>query len=543
MFGRFSGARAARLGAIAAVACVLAAACGGDDSGGSASTAGDTATTSAASPDTSSGAAGEPAAGQTGGDVTLVRFSESAGFDPVQLGGYAPGDGPIAFSLYDSLMRWDESTQTVVPQLAESLETTDHQTWTMTLRDGVQFSDGTPVDADAVIFNIERLQEATSSFGNAAAALITSMEAPDAHTVVFTLAEVLPHFDVNFTNRLAYIASPTAIEASGEDFGRTPVGAGPFVLDEWVVDDHLTLVRNPGYWNAPRPYLDSITVRAMPDSTQRLNLLTAGQADMTYATEGRFISTLTEQGFVFTTVALNGGEGLPFNTSRPPFDDPEMRRAVGLAINPEDFNNAVYDGQANIGRTLFSADSPFFDGTTEPVAYDPDEAKRIFDEYRERTGEDITVTYASFQSASSQAVGQFLQAVLGEYGVEVVLDVADTSTTAGKVFAGEYDISNWGLNIGGEPEPQLSQFFQTGSSNNIMRFSDPEMDAALQAAASEVDPAARAEHYAIVERVFNEQVPFLLLNLPNEGMLTADNIGGVRLSSNGLLLTDELTVG
>ena len=542
MFRRSRGARAARLSAVVAAACLVIAACGGDDSNGATDTTTDTATDTATTGAAASTTVGGDSAPSTGGDVTMVRFSESAGFDPVQLGGYASGDGAIVFSLYDSLMRWDEATQTVVPQLAESLESTDYQTWTMGLRDGVKFSDGTPFDADAVIYNIERIQAATSSFGNAAASLITSMEAPDPQTVVFTLTEPLPHFDVNFTNRLAYIASPTAIKASGEDFGRTPVGAGPFVLDEWVVDDHVTLTRNPGYWNAPRPYLDSITVRPIPDNAQRVNLMTTGEAQMTYATDGQTIDTLTEDGFVFSTVALNGGEGLPFNTTRPPFDDPDLRRAVAYAINPDDFNNAVYNGHANLGGTLFSPESPFFDDATEPAGYDPDKAQEIFDAYRERTGSDLTFTYASFQTASSQAVGQFLQAVLGEHGVKVNLEVADTATTAGKVFAKDYDVSNWGLNIGGEPEPQLSQFFTTGSSNNIMGFSDPEMDAALKAAATEVDPAARAEQYATVQRIFNEQVPFLLLNLPNEGLLTADNIGGVRLSSNGLLLTDELTV-
>jgi peptide/nickel transport system substrate-binding protein len=367
------------------------------------------------------------------------------------------------------------------------------------------------------------------------------MEAPDDLTVVFTLSAVLPHFDVNFTNRLAFIASPTAIDELGADYSRNPVGAGPFMLEEWVIDDHLTLVRNPDYWNAPLPMLDSITFRPIPDNQQRINVLTAGEAELTYATDGTTIDALTDAGFTYSTVALNGGEGLVINTSRPPFDDPELRRALAHAINLDDFNNAVYDGHANQGNTLFSPDSPFFDPAAEPPSYDPDEAARIFDEYEAANGAPLAFRYNSFQSASSQAVGQFLQAVLGEYGVEVSIEVGDTSTAAGKVFAGDYDVSNWGLNLGCEPEPQLSQFFTGGLDSNLSRISDPAFDAALAAGATVTDQDERIAAYADVQSLYYELMPFVLLNLPNEGVLSAPGVGGIRLSSNGVLLTDELT--
>src|SRR5260221_10184692 len=102
-------------------------------------------------------------------------------------------------------MLWDEKTSKVVPGVADSMQTKDFLTWTMHLRSGVKFTDGTAYDAQAVIFNIKRLQEPANagSFGAGGASLIKSMDSPDPLTVVFTLNSPLPTFDVNFTNRLA----------------------------------------------------------------------------------------------------------------------------------------------------------------------------------------------------------------------------------------------------------------------------------------------------------------------------------------------------
>ena len=186
-------------------------------------------------------------------------------------------------------------------------------------------------------------------------------------------------------------------------------------------------------------------------------------------------------------MVLNGGEGLLFNTKKAPFDDPELRKALAYAIKPEDFNNAVYNGHAAVGGNLFSQDSPWYDASAAPPAYDPEKATKIFEAYEAAHGSPLQFTYNSFQSASSQAVGQYLQAALGEYGVEVEVDVADAATAATKVYSGEFDVSNWGLTIGGEPEPDLSQFFLGGLPGNLSGIADPSLDEALTLAASTTD--------------------------------------------------------
>src|SRR5205807_10407896 len=133
------------------VVAVAAVACGDSKQSGGA-----TATTGGG---TAGSVASTTTAPKRGGSVTMNQGLESRGFDPVLLGGFASGDAPAAGAIFDFLMRWDEKTSKVVPQLAESLQTTDSVTWTMKLRSGVTFTDGTPLNAAAVIFNIKRLQD------------------------------------------------------------------------------------------------------------------------------------------------------------------------------------------------------------------------------------------------------------------------------------------------------------------------------------------------------------------------------------------------
>jgi peptide/nickel transport system substrate-binding protein len=479
-----------------------------------------------------------------GGSVTMNQGLESRGFDPVLLGGFASGDAPAAGAIFDFLMRWDEKANKVVPQLAESLQTTDSLTWTMHLRTGVTFTDGTPFNAAAVIFNIKRLQEPANagSFGAGGASLIKSMDSPDPLTVVFTLNTALPTFDVNFTNRLAFIGSPTAITASGKDFATKPVGAGPFTLKEWVRDDHLTLVRNPNYWNAPRPYLDSVTIKPVTDIQQNRNSLDAGEAQASYVVDGETIDYFKAKNWQYATVALNGGQGLMFNVRRAPFNDLNARLGIAYAIKDDDYNKIVYNGHARSGRTVFVPESAFFSNANQPPGYNADLAKKAFDDYKTKNGAPLSFTYNAFQTTSSQAIGQFLQSVLKPYGVDVKIKVGDTNANVTDVFGANYDTVNWGINLASEPEPQLSNFFLTASKGNLMGFTDPVADAGLKQATATADLAARKDGYAKLQTAFNQQVPFLLLNLPKEGIVASPKLGGVRLSSGGILMFDEMTI-
>jgi peptide/nickel transport system substrate-binding protein len=538
--------RTTRFLVLAAALALVATACGDDDDDTTSdATSAETGTTAAGATSASgagtTAATGEPVAG---GDLTFINYTDVRGLDPVLMSGFGTADGTHGTALYDGLMRFDDAEQKAVPQLAESLESTDFVNWTLKLRPGVMFSDGTPLDAEAVVFNWKRFQDPANaaSFGAGSAALITAMTATDATTVDFTINKPSPAFGVALAGPLGYVGSPTAIEKEGQDYTSRPVGAGPFVLKEWIPDDHITMVRNPTYWNAPRPYLDSITFRGVPDVQQRANILKAEEADVLYSVEGGAqIQDFIDSGFSFTTVTLNGGQGYMFNVTKPPFDDPDLRRAVAAAIKPEDLSQAVYQGSANLGSTLFAEDSPFFSNETEPQGYDPALAQQLFDAYEAENGEPFSFTYSSFEASSSQLLGQYLQTAMSQFGVDVEIKVGQGNATVTDVFAKNYEIVNWGINLGGEVEPQLSNFFRGGSKGNLIGMADPAVDAGLDTAAASPDLAVRKTNYQPLVDYFNTQIPFILVTHPSEGVIASPKVGGIVQSAFGVLLTDGLT--
>jgi peptide/nickel transport system substrate-binding protein len=529
---------------VAAALAVVAAACGDDDDDTSAATSGSTAATSAGGA-TSASAGGTATTGtpKAGGSVTMLVYSDVRGFDPVVMSGFATADGSQGTALYDGLMRWDETQQKAVPQLAQSLDSTDFINWTMKLRPNVTFSDGTPFNADAVVFNWNRFKDPANaaSFGAGSAALVTSMTATDPATVTFTLTKPNPQFGVALAGPLGYVGSPTAIQAEGKDYSSKPVGAGPFVLKEWIPDDHITMVKNPTYWNAPRPYLDSISFKGVPDVQQRQNILDAGEADILYSVEGGDqIKHFTDKGFTYSTVTLNGGQGYMFNVTKPPFNDKDLRLALAAAIKPDDLNQAVYQGAGNLGQTLFAEDSPFFSKATTPQGYDPAKAKATFDAYAAKNGSPLSFTYSSFESSSSQLLGQYLQTALAQFGVKVDIKVGQGNSTVTDVFGGNYAVVNWGINLGGEPEPQLSNFFHGGSKGNLMGMSDPTVDAGLDKASASPDPAVRKTNYQPLVDYFNTQAPFVMTTHPHEGIVAQPKVQGIVQSAFGTMLTDGL---
>jgi peptide/nickel transport system substrate-binding protein len=543
--------RLARLITIALAVGLVGAACGDDDDdpGAAATSATQAPTSQAAGDDTSTapapaGGTETSTAGPTvGGDFRLSVPADASGFAVTEARAFASSMGPVYTALYDTLMRWDDTSRSVVPQMAEGLTTTDHKVWEMKLRPGVTFTDGTPLDAEAVIYSMQLIKDTPSSLGAAAAAQITDMTAVDDLTVRFTLSEANPHFDINFTDRLGFVGSPTAIQQLGADFSRRPVAAGPFKMDEWVAGSHVRLVRNPDYWNAPRPYLDSFTAKIVSDVTQQVNVMKAGEADAIYAITAELVDRLQDElGFEIQSGTMNGGTAIVFNTQAPPFDDPALRLAVRQAVDLDDFNNAVYAGHAKLNPSPFSPDSPYYDASVEFPDHDPEAAQAAFDAYAERTGSPLKVTWLTTSSSTSRKTAEVMQAILATYGVEVTIDANDTAAGAQKVYAGDFQAVLWGLNMAGEPEPVISQFLASDTSSNISQYDNPEVAELLAAARMEEDDAERAKSYSEVARHLAEDMPFFIVSSTYEGLAVREGVGGVKLSTQNLLLADELTL-
>ncbi len=451
----------------------------------------------------------------------------TAGFDPVQI--FSSTSTPTTFSaLYGDFLVPNPETGGADCNLCETFTTEDGgSTFTVTLKPGITFSDGTPFDAEAVKYNWDRMKDPVNGSASAGfAGQIAETTVVDDLTLELAMTSPNPGFVANFTvYALQWIASPTALEAGTEAFNKNPIGAGPFVLESWVPNGVTKLVRNEDYWGEA-PYLDAIEVQGVSDTTQRLNALISGDADAIMNSDAFAFEDAEAAGFINHTYTFNGGTGLMFNTSRAPFDDVRARQAVVAALDFEAVSDASSGGFPAVPTTLFPEDSPFYQDI--PLAtYDPEFAQELFDELAAE-GKPLSFGFAMTPGPSAQGAFDSMQAQLQQYdNVTITADQRAASEAGVFTTAGDYDVTVSSMAFS-EPSGRLwGALHSKAGPSNYSRFNDPATDAALDAAGATDDIEEKNEQYKIVQERLQKLVPYALYNTYYSGLITTDKVQGV----------------
>jgi ABC-type transport system substrate-binding protein len=500
---------------------------------------------------TACGSAGTPAAAG-GGNRAAIEAVNPFGGDPAAEGTPKPGGrlrvgmdrdiasfdstvqnaNPAAFAVYDSLMKLT-SDGGAEPYLAQSMDTSDGGlTWRMGLRPGVRFSDGTPLDANAVIVNVQRHIDKPTSPARITAQKIASMRAVDPLTVEFVLASPLGSFpgvfaQPTFAGTLGMMISPAAIEQYGDDVGRHPVGAGPFTLAEWVPGSHVRLARNPGYWQQGMPYLDEVEFRPLSDTESRYASVQNSDVDVilaAYNTE--LVRALQDPNLAVYYGPGDSGELLYFNFERAPFTDRRMREAVVRALDLRALGASLYNNQLVTAQSLFGEDSPYHtDAATEAwPEFDLERARQLVDEYRAGGGS------TSITLKTTTARGQFgelVQAQLAAVGITLDVQLYDLAQYSAQVVqSGDFDLTTT-VSSFDSPYPATERLFGTGGSANYGRYSNPQVDALLAEAAGTDDEAARTQAYQQLELLVNQDLAVCWLSRAYLATVTRTDVKGV----------------
>ncbi|MEU6644429.1 ABC transporter substrate-binding protein [Saccharomonospora sp. NPDC046836] len=483
---------------------------------------------------------GDPVAG---GTAHILMITEPRALDPAVMSNVWALNAVLGNALYGTLLTNDENTGEIHYEMAESFTTEDNGvTFELMLRQGLTFSDGSPLDAEAVKFNWDRLRDpVTGSTAIRDAALIASTEVVDARTLEVTLRTPVPNYaQAVVANQLNWIASPKALQAGPQAFDANPVGAGPFTLKSWTRQDRIELVRNPGYWDAPKPYLDAITLRAAPDTTQRLNTLTSGGADVAVETNWSSIATARERGVSADVQPLGGGQGLSMNMRRAPFNDERARKAVAAALDLKAIDLAVYNGKGEIPATLFVESSPFY-SDFQLTTQDKATAQRLFDELAAE-GKKVSFTFTSYPTPEAKGAAESVQAQLSAFdNVDVSVQTVDFGGMP-RIYA-EHDfdmIISSSLLL--DPEPQLWTNFHGQSPANMSGVDDEQLNEALQAGRTSTSVAERKAAYQVVQERLSALVPTIFYTRASPSVLAAENVHGVVQYGFGSLLPEELWI-
>ena len=532
-----TAARLRRAMALVGVAALLLTACGGE-ADDSAAADGDTddgvEETDEDDGDAEDVDEGEP---QAGGTFTFAAFAEIDGLDPVSLRGYASNGGIPGEALYDTLLKIDAESGEPVPHMA-SLEPLDEgvgQQWEMVLEDGIEFHDGTALDAEAVAFNIRRHQdpEAGSQFITQVGS-IADIEVVDDLTLHFELAHPWAAFPSVFTHVVGMIASPTAVEEHGEDYNQNPVGAGPFEFVSWTPDDELVLERNDDYWRDGLPYLDRWVQRPMTDEQARLAAAESGEVDVAFQSflTSALISTAENDHLELIELYGDMGGGMMLNTQSEHLEDVRVRQAIAHLLDYEAIGQVTNDGQIPEDvRGVFRSDSPWYSGVEWPET-DPEEAERLLTEYREDTGvEEIAFSIQTLPERRGFA--ELMQQMLRGGGLEVEVDILDVSELIPAVFGGTYEATIWSLPHPMDPDLQLFQNFHSSSPQNSPQLENDELDEALMRGRTTLDEDERRDAYAEAERILAEEQPYIMNSPSIHLLLVTDHVRGIEYRQDG----------
>lgn len=502
---------------------LVAAACGDDDTGG------DAAPDDTSDETTSSTTEPEEAAEITpGGELTFGTESDVASLEP----GVAaqPADKVITLGIFDPLVSFDEDNE-FVPYLAETVESNEAaDVWTIKLREGVLFHDGTPLNADAVVKHFQRLQDpAVACPCLDSVEIIASMDmpgGPEGLEVVFNLNEPNVAFENLIAGSSGYIPSPTAIAELGDDFKTRPVGTGPFRLEQFTPGDRVVLTKFEDYWQTDEngiqlPYLDKLTFIPIPDTGQRMAALEAGDIDIFHTADSGTVARAEEQGFNTQKISGSSSTIILMNQSKPPFDDVRARTALAKVINREVMNERVYDGVRTPSFSAFATDSPFFNPDALIPDFDPDGAAALVEELG-----GLSFSLVCIPTPESEQLLQIVKQFGEQAGMSITLETQEQGAFVNRIFSkgGDYEAACFRNNHFVEPD-QIRAGLTTDDAGNLVFYSNPQVDQLLQEGRSTSDLEERIAIYSEIQEITAEEIPSIPLLYDLFGNVYTDAVG------------------
>ena len=526
MVRRSVGARWSWLTLSVVSVALVAAACGGGSSDDGGSSGGD-----------GEGASGKPV---SGGSVTYGLEAENAGGWCLPEGQLAIAGIQVARTMYDTLTAPDENGN-YEPFLAQSVEpNADFTQWTIKLREGVKFHDGSALDATVVKNNLDAYRGAYPARKPLLFIFvlqnIAQVDVVDPLTLTVTTKTAWPAFPafLHSSGRLGIIAQAQLDDP--ETCDRNLIGTGPFKLQEWKINDHLTAVRNPDYWQKDAdgnqlPYLDQITYRPIPDGDARVNALLAGELNAMHTATPENIDRLrmekdNDKVAVDESDKFAEVNYIMANVSKPPFDNINARLAAAYAIDRDSFNEVRNLGLTKVASGPFAEGSVGFLEDAGFPEYDLDKAKEYAAKYTQETGNSLDITVMATPDPSTVKSAQFIQEQVEKAGFKVNLKTVEQAALINNALGGDWNAMAFRNHPGGAPDLQYNWWYG-GSPVNFGKFDDPEMNALLDAGRAESDSSKAAEIYEDVNKRFGSQAYNLWLNWTIWDVATAPDVHGV----------------
>lgn len=466
---------------------------------------------------------------QQGGTLTMADYAETRSLNPVEsyANGAAAGN-PLA-AVYDTLMRYDFDSGEWVPQLAESLEPNEDNTvWTLKLPQGVTFSDGTPLDADAVLGSLEYYM---ANYGYQSLTLLSSgtkMRKVDDLTVEFSVAVPWATFPAMLAGGPGMIMAPAAYD-DPKKF--EPIGAGAFELEKYAPAEELVLTAREDYHDG-RPALDKLRFVWVGADDAKVESFAAGEVDAAFVRGTQAVEEARNRGFSGYMYVVGAGAQLTINAREGrPGADPRVRQAIAHAFDNESYLARSVDGAGIPSKSVFAESSPWATDA-QPREFDQEAAKKLLEDAK-ADGYDGKLTYVASGDPTAQKAAVQLEAQLEAVGFDVTIEGIDNiaDITRRVYIDHDFDLAQGATSIGNEdPYGAMSEWLFSQSPTNGAGYASEEMDGLLrQLQGVGDDPASPAAQEAMtaIETLFHEDVPAVIINPAGNFVLMQENVHGI----------------
>lgn len=465
------------------------------------------------------------AAPKHGGILRVAADFQPTNLDPIA--GSQGGDFRFLYPIYQSLVDWNPATLQPIPGLALKWQFTDNQTLVLELRQGVRFHDGTPFDAAAAKFNLDRSKTDPKSNIKNDLASVDSIAVSGPFQLTLKLNRPNTALPSILAERSGLMASPAAIRKFGADFGRNPVGTGPWKFVLWRDNDILSVRRNDNYWQPGRPYLDGIDFHIIADTNIGLRSVIAGENDLVTS-----LSSAQK-----TVVNANAGLASSFDTSqamfpiwlnyaRKPFDDVRVRQALNYAIDRNGYDKATEAGLNEIANGVFPKAHWAYDPSIQNrYPYDPAKARELLAAAGLRSGFEMSLIGPTDERSRQRQ--QVVIAQLQAVGIRVNLMGFSVNDAIKSFFTdkkGDALLILWG----GRPDPSMTlrDLFSKDSFYNPARTEPEGFGDALATTEASQDLSVRAKLLSKAQHIVSDNALMVPLVFDSQFVVYAKKVKG-----------------
>ncbi|MFD1337123.1 glutathione ABC transporter substrate-binding protein [Oceanobacillus iheyensis] len=460
-------------------------------------------------------------------EITYASTSDAAGLSPIDTNDSVSSN--VTYQVYETLFVQNPETMEIEPLLAESYENPDDNTWVIQLKEGITFHDGTPFNAEAVKYTFEQLKDPDRAAPRASLlAPVSSIEVEDEYTVVLHTDEPYGPMLAALSHTNAAIVSPEADQ--GQDINKEPVGTGPFVFEEWVEGDHITLTRNEDYWRDPAT-LEKVTFKVVPEFSTAISMLETGEVQFIDAISSDHINRVES----IQDVEVQKTEGtrvsyLGFNMEKEPFNELAFREAVAYGVDQEAYVSQLNDlgiyNESIIGPNVFGYEEAAKDNG---FVYDQEKAKQIIED-NGYAGQQITLLAANRDNYMKMA--EIVQSQLTDIGLNVSIETMEWASFLEIVRKGEYEMTflGWSNSTADGSELLYPNLHSDNiGSSNYARYENDEFDQLVEESRATVDQELRKQKLNEANLIAMEEAPWVIMD---HGIVT----GAYDASIEGLVL-------